>query len=437
MAHDMDHLKEVIAYKNTDYRKAPVVRDPDGRILIRPDEEMIRVSGRDATQDFAYAVPVSYIRFLGKQGFRLFVTGHLYTNRFSLEKREDQEVNAYLQNERTGKYIQIPLVRIRSEYVTKAKYSRDDEVHYNYDEAGFRLALDFEDIASDDDFLGKNLIVLSYKTSLFSGYRVLRGFSPEARKNSVDMMFLIGDRHIKLIEEMDGSMAVYVDSSADDVSMKAAVRSLREERQSLLEENAALMESNENAIRRYQELLWQKNLCEKAIEKTKKKLNDIRAEYDLKNQIFESVIDKAESIMGRMESAAEKLEKTDMGIRSAGSVQTGKPVSDKSVYTVIYHCDDLADPSPVSTAVKYGTLTKTKTVSELGFEKQGKSFAGWSVYREEDDSWYLKDSSGRNAFKKLPDEVLPEGHGYVLYKDGESVKYTAKSGIVHFYAQWR
>ena len=104
---------------------------------------------------------------------------------------------------------------------------------------------------------------------------------------------------------------------------------------------------------------------------------------------------------------------------------------------MLYHQDNNAAASALKTQVKYGTLTKTLTTSELGFAKDYHNFTGWRVYRTIDDTWYLKDSNGKNAFKKLVNGQLPAGHTYVLYKDGENVKQTASHGEVHLYGQWK
>lgn len=106
-------------------------------------------------------------------------------------------------------------------------------------------------------------------------------------------------------------------------------------------------------------------------------------------------------------------------------------------FTVKYHCDDTIAASDKTTTVNVGTLTPTLTLSELGFSNDGKTFAGWKAYREVDDTWYMKDSNGNKAYKKLVNGELPEGHSFILYKNGESVKATAPSGFVHFYAQWK
>ena len=429
--HDIAHLHEVIAYKNTDYGKAPVVRADGGELEIRPDGDIIRIPERSAANDFAFSVPISSIQSIDRVGFSLVITGHLYTNRYSLEKTEDQKIAAYLQNERTGRYIEIPLTRVRSEYLTKMKYSPDDEVHYNYDEAGFRLEIDFEDIAADDGFLGKNLIVLKYKTSLFSGWRVLRGFSGEARKACPDIRIIMDNRHISLWEEQEGTLDVVISAPEVNSGTEAAIRSLKAENQSLLEENDLLLKSNEKALNKCQELLWQNGLKEKELEKAKKRLQDVRDEYEVKSKMYDSAVNETKGIISRLEAAASKLERADV-IRAGDGV-----VYVKKSFTIVYHMDDSTAPSPLSTTVVFDVLTKTKTVSELGFEREGKVFAGWKAHREMDDTWFLKDGDGKNAFKKLEGGRLPAGHRFVLYKNGEAVKRTATAGIVHFYAQWK
>ncbi len=110
---------------------------------------------------------------------------------------------------------------------------------------------------------------------------------------------------------------------------------------------------------------------------------------------------------------------------------------DSRQYMVKYHQDDKSTASDKSTTVTYGTLTKIMSLSELGFDGENRTFAGWRAYREYDDAWFLRDSEGNKAFKQLIDGNLPEGYDFVLYKDQGTIKTTAPWGEVHFYAQWR
>ena len=105
-------------------------------------------------------------------------------------------------------------------------------------------------------------------------------------------------------------------------------------------------------------------------------------------------------------------------------------------FTVNYHIDENSSASSKKTVVDYGTLTKTLTISQLGFEKNNYSFKGWKAYREIDDSWLLKDASGKMKWMKLNNNTLPEGYTFYIYRDGQRVKEMAKRGNTHFYGQW-
>ena len=106
-------------------------------------------------------------------------------------------------------------------------------------------------------------------------------------------------------------------------------------------------------------------------------------------------------------------------------------------YTINYHLDDSAAASTKTTVVKYGDWTKTLTLKELGFSKNNKKFAGWKMFREQDNSWYVKDADGNKKYLKLTSGKLPAGYSFVLYANGAQTRTLAKSGIVHFYGTWK
>ena len=103
------------------------------------------------------------------------------------------------------------------------------------------------------------------------------------------------------------------------------------------------------------------------------------------------------------------------------------------VFVVYYHSDLNAAASGTTTAVTYGTSTKTKTVEELGFTSKEKRFLGWRIFRELDQTWRVKDSNNIEGWAK----TLPSGYSYVTYGNGCSVAGTVYGGEnVHFYATW-
>lgn len=109
----------------------------------------------------------------------------------------------------------------------------------------------------------------------------------------------------------------------------------------------------------------------------------------------------------------------------------------ENAYTVNYHIDENSSASSKTTKVTYGKKTTLLTTKQLGFSKSGKTFAGWKAYRENDDTWYVKNSEGVKEFKKLSNGKLPKGYTFVKYKDGGVTNTFAKTGNAHFYATWK
>ena len=106
-----------------------------------------------------------------------------------------------------------------------------------------------------------------------------------------------------------------------------------------------------------------------------------------------------------------------------------------NTFTINYHKDDSAAASSTTTPVTYGTLTTTKTASDLKFSKTGYDFAGWKVYRECDQKWCYIPKGSTSASWLV--KASCTGGSYYIYKNGVTVSGTATSGIVHFYGQWK
>ena len=105
-------------------------------------------------------------------------------------------------------------------------------------------------------------------------------------------------------------------------------------------------------------------------------------------------------------------------------------------FSVAYHADDNSAALSATTRVTFGVSTKTKTISDLKIKRSNCTFLGWKAYRDMDDKWLLKDSSGNQSWKSLVNGELPAGHTFSLLKDGVSLAKTSSGGTVHFYAQW-
>lgn len=87
-----------------------------------------------------------------------------------------------------------------------------------------------------------------------------------------------------------------------------------------------------------------------------------------------------------------------------------------------------------NTKVIYGKSTATKANA---FSRSGYVFDGWKIRRYINDrigwQWYCQKGNVKTWCK-----TLPEGYGYVKYRSGAKVAYTASAGsTVQFYATWK
>ena len=107
-------------------------------------------------------------------------------------------------------------------------------------------------------------------------------------------------------------------------------------------------------------------------------------------------------------------------------------------YTIYYYIDDeTKEPSDKVTEVKYGEKTPVLKISELGFSKEGRKFTGWKVYRESDDTWYLKNTKdNKNSWIALNEGKLPDGYEYSLHQDGEVSVKAAENGAIKLFGTW-
>lgn len=98
----------------------------------------------------------------------------------------DQKLKAYLLNETTGASVSLNICASDCSYLTKEKgllLNYDDYTYYkyNYDGAGFRIDIDFGELAKNPEFSDDNVIIVSYENIISSGETVLKGAVKEVK----------------------------------------------------------------------------------------------------------------------------------------------------------------------------------------------------------------------------------------------------------------
>ena len=110
-------------------------------------------------------------------------------------------------------------------------------------------------------------------------------------------------------------------------------------------------------------------------------------------------------------------------------------------FRVFYHETEEAEASEIYTDVVYGEETATLTIESLYeqdsvFQNTDRAFNGWKVFREDNQTWRLVNSTGAEEWKALENGKLPVGYEYALWGNGRKVARTMETGGLHFFATW-
>ena len=128
------------------------------------------------------------------------------------------------------------------------------------------------------------------------------------------------------------------------------------------------------------------------------------------------------------------------GYESAWTTSTGTAhfyATWKDSYAVGYRQSAADAPSGVTTQVAYGKSAATETVSSLGFNMDGKAFAGWRCFRDADQKWWATLPGGKAGWVSMENGALPEGCSFRLLPDGWETGWSTKSGAVELVATWK
>ena len=188
-AGNLDHLLRVVNYRQANYTNTPVIEDEQGFHLMLP-RDLFSDASDDALLDFGHSSPSHYVDRIEVDGSCVHIVGHMYRRRFNLAHEGDQEIRAFLYNDRTDIKLPLPTTRSRSESLTEARgrmvnYDDYRTYTYNYDWAGYELDIDLASLAADiclDDLLGDNYSMLHYENRYETGTRDLCGIGTGNRK---------------------------------------------------------------------------------------------------------------------------------------------------------------------------------------------------------------------------------------------------------------
>ena len=200
---DMEHAVKLNNYRMTAYNRARIVEQGFGMFWAAFSSAMLRDSFCDVTDELTHMPPSCFIDEAGATAEAVVIRGHVYRRRVNIAYPDGQSVRAFLQNDRTGKRVELSCSPWKCEAVTKAHgkiISYDDfcGYSYNYDGSGFEISIEFDALELDERMSGDNYIVLAYENRLETAERLLTGMSKATQKKLEGVSFARGDRSCRV-----------------------------------------------------------------------------------------------------------------------------------------------------------------------------------------------------------------------------------------------
>ena len=200
---DLEGLRKTLAYRKTDYDKAPVT-EREGRLYAELPGELFKIKSRDVTDEFSRIRRKFWVDGVKCSDGGFDIDAHIYLARYNLENPDDQTIMIKLINEETGQILDVDTRPIEAKHITKLRGTVEDPVSgitakYNYDYSGFTFHIDPS--IFDKGKLGSTLkysVLMEYRDRIFSGQQQLRGVSRDVKAECKKLQIRKGLRKYRI-----------------------------------------------------------------------------------------------------------------------------------------------------------------------------------------------------------------------------------------------
>ena len=176
---DLKGLIKLLDSQSNDYYNAPV-EEKDGKFYIECSEDIFPIKDREITTELKKIVPLKQISDIVVKKSAFDVFAQLYIPRVNISDPSQQEIEVYLQNQKTEFITPLKNTPFENRELTSTKgFVFNEETgkshQYNYDGTGFIISLDLEEIEINDSNAGANLVVIKYRNRVSKGNLFLSG----------------------------------------------------------------------------------------------------------------------------------------------------------------------------------------------------------------------------------------------------------------------
>lgn len=209
---DLKGLIKLLESQSNEYYNAPV-EEKDGKFYIECSEDIFPIKDREITTELKKIVPLKQINDITVKKSAFDVFAQLYIPRVNISDPSQQEIEVYLQNQKTGFVTPLKVTPFENSGLTSTKgFVFNEETgkshQYNYDGTGFIISLDLEEIEINDSNAGANLVVVKYKNRVSAGKLFLSGAPLKIANKIRDNTVIKGDCLLRLDISMFNELIV-------------------------------------------------------------------------------------------------------------------------------------------------------------------------------------------------------------------------------------
>lgn len=202
MNNDLSGLIKVLENQSNDYYNAPI-EEKDGHFYINCSDDIFTIPDRDVTKEIEQTSPEKGITDITINKFSIDVFGHLYIPRVNISDFSQQEIEAYLVNDKTGYVTTLSTRPVENNELTAKKGLvfnplTEKSISYNYNGTGFNISLDLETLEINDFNKGTNHLVLKYKNRVSQGKVLLSGANKNIATKICDNAIIYDNNILRL-----------------------------------------------------------------------------------------------------------------------------------------------------------------------------------------------------------------------------------------------
>ena len=202
LENNLEGLINVLENQSADYVNAPI-EEKDGKFYIECSDSVFPIQDRDVTNELREVAPKKNINDIVVNKTSFDVLAQLYIPRVNIADSSQQQIEAYLLNDKTGYITPLKTTPFENHLLTSTKgfvYNSvtDKTTQYNYDGTGFNISLNLEEIEINDNNAGTNHIVIKYKNRVSSGKLYLSGATKGIRTKISDNTIIFNDKVLRL-----------------------------------------------------------------------------------------------------------------------------------------------------------------------------------------------------------------------------------------------